>query len=98
MYEYDEWRYDGRHDVPVLFIMLLGGVLVVAGIVFLIRHFSTAGTRTKSTALNILQARKINGCWCSMRYTTALASYIIQRAASPSSIVTSVVVALPGLL
>ena len=46
---------------PMLLVMLLVGVLVVAGIVFLVRQFSTAGTGTKSTALNILQERYARG-------------------------------------
>jgi putative membrane protein len=46
---------------PMVLVMLLVGVLVVAGIAFLIRQFGTAGTRTYSTALNILQERYARG-------------------------------------
>ena len=47
--------------LPMLLGMLLVGALIVAGIVFLIRHFSTAGSGTNSAALKILQERYARG-------------------------------------
>lgn len=47
--------------LPMLLGMLVFGVLIVAGIAFLVRHFSSGGTGTGSTALNMLQVRYARG-------------------------------------
>lgn len=51
----------GGMMLPMLLVMLLVGALIVAGIVFLIRHLSSGGTGTNSTALKILQERYARG-------------------------------------